>query len=169
MFLRYYTELQIPYAAVYGGAIDQPPEEWLPKLAAEAEASTGRLLLEVGGEFAGRSLRRLGVVRLSRWISTNSGGSVIHITWASEQHPALFPTVDAEFEIEPLGSQRTLLGLSAQYEPPLGLLGRGVDRVLLHRVAEAAAKDFVDSAAGLLNDRVTADSCELGPAAPIRS
>jgi len=156
MFLRYYTELPLPYEVVRDGAIGQPLEEWLPELAAEAEAATGRLLLEVGVKVAGRSLRRLGVVLLSHWITTSSGGSVIHITWASEQHPALFPTVDAELEIEPLGSQRTQLGLSAQYEPPLGLLGRGVNRVLLHRVAEAAAKDLVDSAAGLVKDRVAA-------------
>lgn len=153
MFVRYYTELPLSYEAVRDGAVDPPPEEWLPKLAAEAEAATGRLLLEVGMRFAGRHLRERGHVELSRWLTTNSGGSSIHITWTSEQHPGLFPTVDAEFEVAPLGSGRTQLGISAQYEPPLGWLGRGMDRVLLHRVAEAAAKDFVDSAARLVQER----------------
>jgi hypothetical protein len=153
MFVRYYTELPLSYQQVHDGAIDPPPEEWLPKLAADAELSTERLLLEVGIKFAGLDLRQRGEVQLSHWLATSSGGEAIHITWASAQLPSLFPTVDAEFEVAPLGSERTQLGLSAQYEPPLGWFGRGMDRVLLHRVAEAAAKDFVDSAARLVRER----------------
>jgi hypothetical protein len=153
MFVRYYTELPLPYEQVRDGAVDPPPEEWLPELAADAEASTGRLLLEVGLKFAGMDLRQRGRVELSHWLATSSGGESIHITWASAQLPGLFPTVDAEFEVAPLGSERTQLGLSAQYEPPLGWLGRGMDRFLLHRIAEAAAKDFVDSAARRVLER----------------
>jgi hypothetical protein len=153
MFVRYYTELPLSYEAVHDGAVDPPPEEWLPKLAADAEASTGRLLLDVGMKFAGLDLRQRGQVQLSHWQATRSGGESIHITWASAQLSSLFPTVDAEFEVAPLGSERTQLGLSAQYEPPLGWLGRGMDRFLLHRVAEAAAKDFIDSAARLVRER----------------
>jgi len=40
MFVRYYTELPLSYEQVHDGAIDPPPEEWLPKLAADAELST---------------------------------------------------------------------------------------------------------------------------------
>jgi uncharacterized membrane protein len=43
-----------------------------------------------------------------------------------------------------LGEDRTQLAISASYRPPLGLLGRTADRVLLHRVAEATIKDFLD-------------------------
>jgi hypothetical protein len=32
---------------------------------------------------------------------------------------------------------------SARYQPPLGLLGSAADRALLHRVAEATIRDFV--------------------------
>jgi len=31
-----------------------------------------------------------------------------------------------------------------RYQPPLGVVGRTIDRVLLHRVAEATVKDFLD-------------------------
>ena len=79
MFVRYYTELPLPYEQVRDGAVDPPPEEWLPKLAADAEASTGRLLLEVGLKFAGLDLRQRGRVELSHWLATSSGGESIHI------------------------------------------------------------------------------------------
>jgi hypothetical protein len=34
--------------------------------------------------------------------------------------------------------------MSARYLPPWGALGSAVDRALLHRVAEATVKDFLD-------------------------
>jgi hypothetical protein len=43
-----------------------------------------------------------------------------------------------------VGEQRTRLAISARYRPPLGAVGRAADRVLLHRVAEATVKDFLD-------------------------
>ena len=47
-------------------------------------------------------------------------------------------------EVGSLGEERTQLAISARYRPPLGVVGRAVDRVLLHRVAEATLKDFLD-------------------------
>jgi hypothetical protein len=43
-----------------------------------------------------------------------------------------------------LGEDRTQLAISARYRPPRGVVGRAVDRALLHRVAEATLKDFLD-------------------------
>ena len=37
--------------------------------------------------------------------------------------------------------------MDARYRPPLALVGRALDRALLHRVAEATIKDFVDRVA----------------------
>jgi hypothetical protein len=34
--------------------------------------------------------------------------------------------------------------MSARYVPPLGALGRAIDRALLFRVAEATIKNFLD-------------------------
>jgi hypothetical protein len=58
--------------------------------------------------------------------------------------------MDGDIELGPLGPGRTQLALSARYRPPLGTLGRAVDRVLLHRVAEATVKDFLDRVADAL-------------------
>jgi hypothetical protein len=43
-----------------------------------------------------------------------------------------------------LAPGRTQLAISARYAPPLGPLGRAIDRVILFRVAEATLKDFLD-------------------------
>jgi hypothetical protein len=56
----------------------------------------------------------------------------------------LLPRLEANLELGSLGQDRTQLAISARYRPPLGVVGRAVDRVLLHRVAEATLKDFLD-------------------------
>ncbi len=62
----------------------------------------------------------------------------------------LFPELDADLEVAPLGSHQTQLSMSARYVPPLGLVGRVIDRAVLHRVAEATLKDFLDQVAEAL-------------------
>jgi uncharacterized membrane protein len=65
----------------------------------------------------------------------------------------LLPRLDATIEVGSLGGDRTQLAISARYRPPLGLVGRAVDRVLLHRVAEATLKDFLDRLGQAIKDR----------------
>ena len=71
---------------------------------------------------------------------------LLPIEWRPASAQSLFPTLDADIEIAPLGG-RTHLSITARYDPPLGTVGRALDRALLHRVAEATIKDFLDRAA----------------------
>ena len=66
------------------------------------------------------------------------------LTWDPIGLEGLLPRLDANLELGSLGVDRTQLAISARYRPPLGVVGRAVDRVLLHRVAEATLKDFLD-------------------------
>lgn len=66
------------------------------------------------------------------------------LTWERIGMEGLLPRLEADLEVGPLGGGRTQLAISARYRPPLGAVGRAVDRVLLHRVAEATVKDFLD-------------------------
>jgi uncharacterized membrane protein len=66
------------------------------------------------------------------------------LTWEPDGLEGLLPRLDANLELGPLGEDRTQLAISARYRPPLGVLGQAVDRVLLHRMAEATLKDFLD-------------------------
>jgi hypothetical protein len=47
----------------------------------------------------------------------------------------LFPVLDADIELAAEGEEDTRLTLTGVYRPPLGAVGAGLDRVLLHRVA----------------------------------
>ncbi|MDF2742413.1 MAG: hypothetical protein K0S88_3783 [Actinomycetia bacterium] len=68
----------------------------------------------------------------------------VPLTWEPVGLEGLLPRLDANIELGPLGEDRTQLAISARYQPPLGVVGHAIDRVLLHRVAEATLKDFLD-------------------------
>ena len=70
-------------------------------------------------------------------------GLVLSFRWTSVGGTALVPTLEGELEFAPLGERQTQLVFRAQYDPPAGALGRGLDRLLLHRVAESTARAFV--------------------------
>ena len=66
------------------------------------------------------------------------------LTWEPVGLDGVLPRLDATIEVGSLGEDRTQLAISARYRPPVGVVGRAVDRVLLHRVAEATLKDFLE-------------------------
>lgn len=66
------------------------------------------------------------------------------MSWRATGPDRLFPQLDADLEVAALGRGRTQLSISARYRPPMGAAGRALDRALLHRVAEATIKDFLD-------------------------
>ena len=68
----------------------------------------------------------------------------IPIRWQATGPSGLFPVLDGELELAPLGEHRTQLAISASYTPPLDGFGAMADRALLHRVAESTVKGFLD-------------------------
>jgi hypothetical protein len=71
----------------------------------------------------------------------------------------LFPVLDADMMLNPSGKQATLLTLAGAYRPPLGSLGAGLDRAILHRVAAATIRNFINRvAAGITGHAAIAES-----------
>lgn len=78
-----------------------------------------------------------------RWEAAGAGGS-------------LFPALDADITVTPDGKDGALLSVRGAYRPPLGAVGAGADRVLLHRVAEATVGTFARQVAAAISaDSVT--------------
>lgn len=140
MFARYYVELPLEAATVEEALTASTG--WLPGLARDANHQGDVLLAEVG--FGGD-------VRIARQVEIELGDAVrmptktvVPLRWHATGATGLFPSLDADLEVAPLGPMRTQLAISARYVPPLGALGRAIDRALLFRVAEATLKDFLD-------------------------
>jgi hypothetical protein len=64
-----------------------------------------------------------------RWEVIGPGGS-------------LFPALDADITLTPAGEDATMLAVSGVYRPPFGVVGAGLDRAVMHRVAEATIRSF---------------------------
>ena len=77
-------------------------------------------------------------------------GLVYPISWTAIGAQALFPKLTGELVLSHMGPEQTKLSLEATYQPPLGPLGRVVDRVVLGRFAESTVKNWVDQLAEAL-------------------
>ena len=62
----------------------------------------------------------------------------------------LFPVLDANISISPAGDESARLALAGSYRPPLGRLGAGLDRAIMHRVAAATVRCLLQSVAEAL-------------------
>lgn len=147
VFARYFVELAMEPAKVESALLSDP-ENWLPGIAGRANRRGDELLADVGfGED----------VRVARTVAIEFGApvhtptkTVLPLRWTATGAAGLFPALDADLEIAPLSPERTQLAISARYLPPLGALGRAIDRAVLFRIAEATVKDFLDGVAKAL-------------------
>jgi hypothetical protein len=144
MFARYFVELPISREEVER-ALSRDPRLWLPGLAERANHRGDLLLADVGFGEAVR-IKRTVVVELGEPVRSGSK-TVFPLRWAASGAAGLFPSLDADLEVAPLGPGSTQLAMSARYVPPFGSIGRVIDRAVLSRVAEATLKDFLDRVA----------------------
>jgi hypothetical protein len=153
MFARYFVEIAGDRDVIEQVMLDAPGT-WLPTLATSANHRGDRLLAEVGfGDD----------VRIARTVALAVGDPIrmptkttIPLRWsASGPTGGVFPALDADLEVAPLEDGRCQLAISARYEPPLGAVGRAIDRALLARVAEATIKDFLDRVRDSIARRVS--------------
>jgi hypothetical protein len=148
MFARYFIELPLD-ASDIEAALTVAPEGLLQPIAKSATQRGDRLLTEVG---FGDTLRveRSVEIEIGAAVRTRSK-TVIPFTWrATGSTAGLFPTMDGDLEVAALDTALTQLAISARYAPPLGVVGKMLDRAVLHRVAEATVKDFLDHLGGIL-------------------
>jgi hypothetical protein len=142
MFARYYLDLAVPFADVEATLLADPGA-WVPGLLRDAEGRGNDLLAEVGFGHGERRLEKAVEIRLGTPYRMGSK-TLLPMTWRASGAERLFPQLDADVEVAALGPTRTQLSISARYRPPMGPLGRAMDKALLHRVAEATIKDFLD-------------------------
>lgn len=154
MFIRYYLDLEIPFEDVEPALISAP-SEWVPGLVRDAGDRAERLLTEVGFDVADRRIDKQVEIEFDPPFRLPNK-TLLPMTWRATAPDQLFPALEADIEVAALGPNRTQLSMSARYHPPLGVVGRVLDKTLLHRVAEATVKDFLDRVGEGLSLRIHA-------------
>jgi hypothetical protein len=142
MFVRYYLDLPVAFEDAEASLLDDPGT-WVPGMLEAAEDRGERLLAEVGFALDTRRIDKEIEIALGEPYRLRSK-TLLPMTWRATAPERLFPQLDADLEVAALGPRRAQLSISARYRPPLGPFGRALDRAMLHRVAEATIKDFLD-------------------------
>jgi hypothetical protein len=86
----------------------------------------------------------------------------IPIVWEATGARVLFPRMEGDLILAALGPDLCQLTLRGSYRPPLGPIGRAIDRTILHRVAEASVRSFVERIAAPLSADVAIDRVAAG-------
>jgi hypothetical protein len=72
------------------------------------------------------------------------------LEWEAATMPRLFPLMKGELSVYPLTSTETQLDFSGIYEPPFGAVGKTMNAIIGHRIAEVSVHRFVSDVAGYL-------------------
>lgn len=150
MLVYDFTRIPLPIAQVRHRLLVAVNGLW--QHVAEAAYDEGEDLLSRVGPFGP-------VPGLSKAVSMQVGkardrgeGFVIPLQWSATGPTELFPVMLADLEITPLGTDQSQLRLSGSYDPPLGLIGRQLDRLLLHQLAEATVRALLSQLVAALQE-----------------
>jgi hypothetical protein len=130
---------------------------------AEAAYDEGEQLLSRVGPFGpvpglSKSVRlTVGKVR------DRGDGFVVPLTWSATGPTELFPVMEADLEVTPLGAGASQLRISGSYDPPLGAIGRQLDRLLLHQLAEATVRALLSQLVAALLAEPAPNAVESAP------
>lgn len=138
MFVRYATTVPRPLGEVERRLDDLRAnlEVWADVAYREGEmikarvGPSGSIAKSVSLEMGRPEVQRRGVVYPVRWLANGAG--------------SLFPDLKAELVLSQLGPDQTTMALDGTYDPPLGSVGRLLDRAMMGRVAEATVRNWVD-------------------------
>ena len=82
--------------------------------------------------------------------TTASASTKLLLEWEAATLPRLFPLMQGELSVYPLTSTETQLDFCGIYEPPFGAVGKTMNALAGHRIAEASVHRFVNDVAGHL-------------------
>jgi hypothetical protein len=153
LFVYYFAYIERPYREVASALGDGAPD-WLPGMVRDV-CRAGEALRATVTVRRGLPLSKEVIVAVAE-PRRRADDLVVPIRVTAAGPSSLFPRLEADVELAPLGPDLCQLTLRGSYKPPLGAVGALIDRALLHRVAEAAVKDLVEQIARRLDDQTKA-------------
>jgi len=138
MFIRHSVHIDHPIGectdALMSGA-----STWFPDL---TDTNVG----SVGAHIAGVQVRKRVVVTIGNPVNTATW-TVIPLDWKATFPEHLFPTMTGRIELAPVDKDLSRLMVSGMYEPPLGKLGKELNKTLMQGVADSTIKELAQAIA----------------------
>jgi hypothetical protein len=152
VFVRDEIALNASFAAAQSRLSEVAGDDSLMSLSGDAYEAGLTGLIRVGplGEVPGISK----LVRVqARELVTHDGHAVLTVRWeATGFSGGMFPALDADITLTSVAADQSLLAIDGAYRPPLAVLGAGLDKVILHRVAEGTVRSLLRKIAELVAD-----------------
>ncbi len=82
--------------------------------------------------------------------ATSTPTTRLLLEWEAATVPGLFPLMKGELSVYRLTSTETQLEFSGFYEPPFGAVGRTMNAIIGHRIAQVSVHRFINDVAGYL-------------------
>jgi len=134
-------------------------KELLGEVFERARAESHRLLARVGPAGSLRTFSKTVDVR-STPLRRHEGSVLLSFCWTAWDAGELFPALQADLELAPIGDAKTELLLRGSYDPPAGRLGHNLDRLFLHHLVDPTISAFMAAMSTALSEKV-ADSSTL--------
>jgi hypothetical protein len=149
--IRCYDYVNHPYALVCEALRKDAPQLFQTATKAAA-ARAGVVAAGLHAGIAGIGVEadvHISVKSIEETIPDPMSGPVttLRVEWEAATMPGLFPLMKADISIYPLTSTETQLDFWGLYEPPLGPLGKALNAIVGHRIAEASVHRFVGDVA----------------------
>lgn len=110
---------------------------------------------ELRVDFAGIGVKtdiKIGVKNVDEKAGSSASTPTTKLTleWEAAKMPRLFPLMKGELFVYPLTATETQLDFSGVYRPPFGTVGKTMNAIVGHRIAEVSVHRFVSDVAGYL-------------------
>jgi hypothetical protein len=152
--IRYYDYVNHPYERVRDALRQNALTVFrsaTTAAASRAEAVAAELHVDVGGIGVRKDIE-ISVKNVEEKVRNVIPAPItrLRLEWEAATMPRLFPLMKGELSVYPLTATETQLDFSGLYEPPFGIVGKALNAIAGHRVAEASVHCFVNDVAEYL-------------------
>jgi hypothetical protein len=143
MFIGAEVRLDLGFDTVQARLADLVRGGLLPRASGGTYGEWQACLAQIGPWVTAPGMCRL-VQVLVRDMVTHADCFTWTMRWeVAEPGGSLFPALDADIKLTPAGADAAMLAVCAAYRPPLGVLGAGLDRAIMHQAAEVMIQSFI--------------------------
>jgi hypothetical protein len=162
--IRCYDYVNHPYEQVRDALSKDAPavfEAATKAAASRAQSIASELRVDMGGIRIETDIRvSVNNIEVKDREVMSGPATRLHLEWEAARLPRLFPLMKADLSIYPITATETQLDFNGLYEPPFGPLGKAVNAMVGHRIAEVSVHRFVSDVAEYL--RKTLRSAKYG-------
>jgi hypothetical protein len=119
--------------------------------ASRAESVAAELRVDIGGIAVEADIK----ITVKNIDETSGPVTSLQLEWEAATMPRLFPFMEGVLSIYPLTSTETQLDFSGVYSPPLGPLGKAMNAIAGHRIAEVSVHRFINDVASYLRQTLS--------------